>query len=500
VNARWLCGLLLLATTAFACKKVNPGYCDTDQDCGGVHNSCDMTTHRCPADAGTGGTGGIGGNGGKGGVGGAAGSHAGTGGKPFSCADTKCPDGMPICDMDAGACKSCETSSACKALNAMTPVCVTNISDAASSPPVGVCVGCLANTDCGGNTPVCNPATTTCVGCLTSNDCRVNSPKTPVCNQATTTCIACGSDSDCTGVGPGICMTDGHCASDGEVSVVDESVATCPGAGTSASPYCALPTAATALKSTKPVILILGGTNEQLALATTAVGPVIVGRQNSKGDPGGIPANAATAVSVTSDVVLIRDLTIDLGSSSSSKGVVVTGASTSLSLLRVTVSLGKGLGVDVESGATLTTDRCYVVNNSVGGILVNGAISKIQNTAIAAGSSTTGYGIQFNSPLAGSQFSFNAVVDYPIAASSDLNDIVPLNYSIVVGPAQNCTTDTSLTTAPPFSSKNPFHLTGHAACPKGVTTFPAHDIDGQPRTPPIDCGADQYAPLLDAGQ
>ena len=196
------------------------------------------------------------------------------------------------------------------------------------------------------------------------------------------------------------------------------------------------------------MIVILGGTNEQLTLATSGVAPVIIGRKNSNGDIGSVPANAGSAISIASDTVLIRDLTVDLGSGSSSKGVVVSGASTSLTLRRVTVALGlKGLGVDAESGASLTIDQCYIENNSVGGILVNGATAIVQNSVIAANGGTTGYGIQFNVPGANTQFTFNTVVGNPTAAISDFSHPVPLNNSIVAGPTTNCPPTNSLTGA-----------------------------------------------------
>ena len=146
MSARWLCGLLLLATATFGCKKLNANRCDNDQDCGGVPGSCDTTTHYCPIDGGSGGagvTGGASGMGGHGGVGGAAGSH-GTGGKAFSCADTTCSGGTPFCDMDAGGCRGCQSEgmNACKGVNdGGTLVCVTP--DASFGATVGTCVGCL---------------------------------------------------------------------------------------------------------------------------------------------------------------------------------------------------------------------------------------------------------------------------------------------------------------------------------------------------------------------
>ena len=61
----------------------------------------------------------------------------------------------------------------------------------------------------------------------------------------------------------------------------------------------------------------------------------------------------------------------------------MTGTGTKLRLVRVTVSLGTGLGVQADTGAELRMDRCLVQNNSVGGILINGASYDIQNTIIA---------------------------------------------------------------------------------------------------------------------
>ncbi|HEY6477663.1 MAG TPA: hypothetical protein VI456_13865, partial [Polyangia bacterium] len=48
--------------------------------------------------------------------------------------------------------------------------------------------------------------------------------------------------------------------------------------------------------------------------------------------------------------------------------------------------------------------------------------------------------------------------------------------------------------APSFSASNPYHLTGHFACPgTQATMFPDHDIDGDPRTSAnLDCGADEF--------
>ena len=244
------------------------------------------------------------------------------------------------------------------------------------------------------------------------------------------------------------------------------------------------------------MLVILGAVGERLVLATSQVNPVIIGRQNTAGDAAVIPASNGAGISVSSDTVLIRDITVSSGlQSSNTRGVLATGTAT-VSLLRVTVNLSNGLGVDAETGTTLSIDRCYVENNSLGGILVNGATATIQNSIIAKNGGTTGYGVQFNAPGT-TQFTFNTVADNPTAAISDLSHQISLNNSIVSGPTTNCTPTNSLTGAaiPTFSSTNPYHLTMHAACPATpAPPIPPYDIDGQPRVAPIDCGADQFSP------
>jgi hypothetical protein len=405
--------------------------------------------------------------------------------KPGMCVECltngSCKGAKPICEMTgtakapADTCRACGTDNECKGIDATKPVCVPT-TDAAGGPQPGICVACLTNDDCtsGGAT------------------------KTPICEPSSNACRACAQDAECGG--PGVCMVDGHCAAPSEVIFVDATAAcTTTSHGTELAPYCSLALATPNLGIATPVMVILGGTNDQLTLATTGVSPVIIGRKNAAGDAGSIPANAATAITVNSDTVLIRNLMVDLGSGTASKGIAVTGAGTSLTLRQVTVYLeNKGLGIDAESGATLTMDECYVLNNPTGGILVNGATASIQNTIIAANPSSTGYGIQFNAPGSGTQFLFNTVVGYSTAATSDFSHQVVLNYSIVVGGYTNCKVDTCVLAAPTFNTTNPvaaspFHLTGHLMCPTTPTTFPDHDIDGDPRTlPNVDCGADEF--------
>jgi hypothetical protein len=394
-------------TVAIGCYKLKEGRCDSDSDCPADHPVCNADKYCVPkGDAGS--MGGAGGS--HGGTGGAAGSMGGAGGKaPFSC--SSCKGTTPICDVDAGACRTCETDTSCHGLDAGTNVCVTPDAGVDGGAKPGTCVGCLSGADCQAATPICasqscvacsaskdclaansaKPVCVTtataslakgmCVGCLSNTDCH---DQTPICNTSNV-CTACSLDADCAGIGPGICVGDGHCAASTEVVYLDESVSSCPSAdGTAAKPYCAFAQATGALIQTRPILVIVGGTKEQLALAPTSVAPLIIGRPNTSGDPGSIPATNGTAIAISSGTVLIRDLTVNSGSSKTmSKGIVISGTA-NVTLLRVVVSLTTGLGVDAETGSTLTMTSCTVNMNNGGGILLNEANFKIENTTVTS--------------------------------------------------------------------------------------------------------------------
>jgi hypothetical protein len=128
----------------------------------------------------------------------------------------------------------------------------------------------------------------------------------------------------------------------------------------------------------------------------------------------------------------------------------------------------------------------------VGGLLVNGATAKITNSVFA----NNGYGVKFNLPLALTTFESNTVVgNSGNAATCDSGHAQALIGSIVVGFVDTCVLSDSFSMAPTFNAALPFHLTMHDGCPMGDPTgmmFPPDDIDGDPRTTAIDCGADQY--------
>jgi hypothetical protein len=327
-----------------------------------------------------------------------------------------------------------------------------------------------------------------CFECKTNAHCTVDATK-PVCDAHA--CRRCNSDTECPA--PGICLDDGSCATDAHVVHLDASAATCPGDGSAAKPFCS-PTDATAALVAPKTVLVVHGPNAAVTINTTLPLVVVVGKPDGQA-AAAFSVGVGAGLTVSGGNVLARDLSAIAGTLSSSKGFLVTGAGAKLTLLRVTSALGPGpgmgLGVDAESGATLTMDRCIVQNNSVGGLLVNGAAATVTNSVFA----NNGYGVKFNLPLAGTTFESNTVVGNSIAATCDSGHAQPLIGSIIVGFVDTCVPIDSTPAAPTFDTARPFHLTMHDPCPQGDPMnmmFPPDDIDGDPRTTAIDCGADQY--------
>jgi hypothetical protein len=420
------------------------------------------------------------------------------GGTPL-CSDTvKCPDGgFPVCDVDANTCVECLKKDDCTAphgacdLTTRTCVGCLEKGDCAGTPSTPACdtatktcVGCLEKIDCGGTTPACDTATKTCVGCLEKSDC---SGATPVCDVPAKVCVGCLAKSDCGGAkpiceaqscrgckadsecaDPGICMEDGHCAASTEVVYVKNDVASCSdtGSGRAGQPFCSPQPGIATLAMNRTVLLLEGPDPlDRAAFSGVAFPVLVVGKNGAVINPG------------------------------SGKGLFVTGGSV-VSVRTLTISGGPGsLGVQADTGSVLHIDRCLIQNNSVGGILINGASYDIENTIVAGNGGTTGYGVRIRAPLSLAKFSFGTVVNNPAATDCDQNIPVNIDNSIVVGVTGDCVLNNSATVAPPFSQVKPFHLTGSKACPNGdPASFPDHDFDGDPRTSPVDCGADQFVP------
>jgi Cys-rich repeat protein len=67
------------------------------------------------------------------------------------------------------------------------------------NPATHTCVGCVDQTDCGGNTPVCDTGTHTCRAmCTTNMQCQTGGMfNNGVCNTTTGSCVQCLTNQNC---------------------------------------------------------------------------------------------------------------------------------------------------------------------------------------------------------------------------------------------------------------------------------------------------------------
>ena len=150
---------------------------------------------------------------------------------------SKCTGGTAECDTPTGTCVHCEFNTDCAG---NTPVCNTTSdaglihtcgpcagnADCANNPSgpacvlsgakQGSCVLCEQNSDCSSAAaPVCDVTANMCVQCLANGDCHAPNP---VCNTASDLCVGCQSTTDCTSPATPVCdtttMTCQPCLSD----------------------------------------------------------------------------------------------------------------------------------------------------------------------------------------------------------------------------------------------------------------------------------------------
>jgi hypothetical protein len=338
------------------------------------------------------------------------------------------------------------------------------------------CVGCLGDGDCstdGGPGGICDLTTQACVGCLPTDDPCAG--KTPICNAATQTCRACKSDAECP-ANPGVCMDDGHCATDAEVFYVQKT-SNCPGDGSLAQPLCAPQDAITAMTSARWILVLRGpDALDRLSIATSPANQVmVVGQDGAFISPG-----AGNGIQLSTGIKLfVRDMKV-MG--------------------------GAAVGVMASAGE-LHMDRCTVENNAKGGIQISAAGYDIVNTIIAKngpGTDTGGVlwgGVRISSaPPAGAPYRFlnDTVADNnPSGVSCGIS--VPMSGLVFSGnvSADNvgCTVTACCGTGNPMLTAD-YHLMAGSPCIDKLDPSMSvpDDIDGQarPNGTMSDCGADEY--------
>jgi hypothetical protein len=317
---------LSLSLTTAAClhKELNPGRCNSTNDClsgqtcdlsPAANGTCVCTSPSC-MDGGASGSGG-GGGGGSGGTG----NSAGDGGQ----------DVAPTCQ----------------------PSCTA---------PRSTCTPDL-----------------TCVECLTNADC--NMATKPICD-ATGTCVACTSDEQCAAklpTGPGVCMAhqDGRCATDAETIYVQNDAPTCSDAvqagdagadvGTRSKPFCSMQPVPLRLTTSRALVVVRGTVGSGSWTFTGPSDASIVGQQSAFVSSGPMPA-----FSISSGSILIREVKF---ASSASIGIRATGGTVRLERVTVDSCMGGGILLD---GAAFDIQNTTVTRNgpatdgatSWGGILV----------------------------------------------------------------------------------------------------------------------------------
>jgi hypothetical protein len=336
--------------------------------------------------------------------------------------NTSCSGAVPACDTTTNTCVQCTSSANCAGA---TPVCSSNdkcqacktsdecaaLKDAtrAVCATTGACVQCNGNTDCSGATPACDTTANTCVGCLTSATCATATPicastktctactsdaqclaknaalpgcrsdgqcvqctsntqcsgTTPICATASATantCRACALDSECAGIGPAVCMLDGHCAAETDaIHVGSTGTVACSesNSGSAQAPVCSLQSGVgRAQQNSKSLLVVTGTLSPDSTIISITAPLIIVGKNNATV---GTAAINGDAITITRGVVYLRGLTVQ---GSPSTGMGINAAPTS------------------GNSITLYIDGCKITNNHGGGILINGANFDIENTFI----------------------------------------------------------------------------------------------------------------------
>jgi hypothetical protein len=358
-----------------------------------------------------------------------------------------CPDMMPICDVDAGACRTCSTPGECKTLNSGLRACENG----------------------------------QCVECSTAAECTVAATK-PVCKG--NACVGCVVDADCP-AGPGICMEDGSCLADADAIYASIRASGCPGTGTATDPFCSLQLAAsTAVTMSKRAVVLQGAGSfsvlsfnapgKQLAIISKSGAVLVPGLDNQTATP-------QIGISVTDGDLLVR-------------GIEIKGGGTT--------------GVDAEGG-TIRLHRCLIDGNTDSGLLVKNAGFHIENTVFSNNGGATKANVDLeatastvkvfrnNTVISGS----TAVAGVVCAAAYPITGSIVFGGSVPVGPAcvfnDKCSMTGCFGQDPKLDAS--FALT--AQSPPGcidALTSGAPPLDRLGTVRPVgagsDCGADERGP------
>ena len=268
--------------------------------------------------------------------------------------DEDCTDALvPFCDVDSGECVSCDQTAepdmSCTTLDPMTPVCEGT-----------TCVQCTADNDaaCVETTPICDVDTNMCVGCSEHAQCPESA-----CNLAA-----------------------GNCIDPSMVRYVNGGTVDCDdgGDGSQATPYCTL-SQALVDSPDESVIFVTGldgGASYQAAHVvanTTAIFGVPNGQQELPTLQG---FNMAPALTVSpSGDLFMRNMVIS-GTLNTQPGILVNSGGAWVEQSRIVNNTGGGIVVD--GGGTLVIENSFVGGGNVTGVravdVVNGTVDVTYST------------------------------------------------------------------------------------------------------------------------
>jgi hypothetical protein len=393
----------------------------------------------------------------------------------------------PVCDTSKGVCVQCTPDQATACTGATTACSASN-----------VCVQCTADqaTACPAATPVCS-ASNVCIQC-TPEQSAACAGATPVCG-ANNQCQKCTAHMQCRSA---VCLADGSCAGQGDVAYV----APFPGGSdnavcTKATP-CISVARALQLQPRRPYIKLSGKTDEAVLIEDQDV--TLVGDSNAQLTS---TMNGLLLEVRGSSRVEIYDLTITGASGTNGIGISMPAGSTgSLTIARSTISNNQAGGIAIMGGSFAIVGNMFFQNggsgSNIGGIAIGtgqSAMNRLEFNSFSRNLAQDGLGAAIHC-VAGTFTARNNVMsgNGTLSNQEQVGGTCKHAYSIArPGMVPSGMNNTGSDPVFVDAAQGNLHIQagsparGAADPSSELTGIASHDIDGDPRSPPVDIGADQ---------
>ena len=300
--------------------------------------------------------------------------------------------GGPQCTDGPGPSKECDPA---------TPFC-----------EAGACVDCKGIPSCADympDAPVCDQETGACVLC-TADDKTACTGQTPVCDAGNHTCVGCSDHAQCPS---GACdLKTGACFEGVDLWV--DRAATCPGDGTSDTPFCEIQSAVAATQPGVPALVHVkpGTYKTKIDVPANTIVALF-------GEGGMATLDVATdAMLINDDArVYVRQLVITGTAPNATKGLVCLNGA--LWAERLEISGRKSVAID-GFGCTLELTRSKIYFNNGGGLKLSGGAAHLENTFVASNGVSLGtYGALFLTNAAKLTALYSTLVDNEASTNAD---------------------------------------------------------------------------------